>query len=157
MSSYILGDVPTAHTFLPHCWVCERKFTANLVEERHHIIPRAYGGQDGPQVSLCSDHHTVLHEIGKRVYSGKPFTDLMSSNAAWNTKLIYLGTIACNARIATENDPNKYQMVVVKLDGLHKKMLLDLKKVYPKQSQPSLLATALAALHSRHFVNSNRP
>jgi hypothetical protein len=151
--SEVLGDVPTAHTFLPHCWVCATKFNANLVEERHHIIPRAYGGEDGPQVSLCSDHHTQLHEVGKRIYSGKPFTDLLSGKPDQDAKVVYLGTIACNARIATEKDPNKLQMVVVKLDGPHKQMLLDLKKVYPKKSQPSLLALALEALHARHFIN----
>lgn len=149
----VLGELPTSHTFLPHCWVCSIAFHASLVEERHHIIPRAYGGEDGPQVSLCSDHHTVLHEIGKRLYANKPFFDLLTGKKEQDAKLVYLGTIACNARIATENDPNKLQMVVVKLDGPHRKMLTDLKKVYPKMSQATILTTALAALHTKHFIH----
>lgn len=148
----LVDDLPTGHTFLPHCWVCTRLFNANLVEERHHIIPRAYGGEDGPQVSLCSDHHTTLHEIGKRIYSGKPFHDLLTKNAEADAKLVYLGTIACNARIATENDPNKLQMVVVKLGGPHKAMLKDLKKVYNRASNQTLIETAIQALHTKHFI-----
>ncbi len=145
-------SLPTKHTFLDRCWVCSTKFGPNLAEERHHIIPKAYGGVDGPQVSLCSDHHTALHEVGKRIYAKKPFFDLLSKDPTQDRKLVYLGTIACNARIATENDPNKRQMVILSLDRDHRAMLKALKKIFPGRSQPTILEFALEHLYDRHFA-----
>lgn len=145
-------DAPVGHTFLPYCWVCYRPFGPNLLEERHHIIPEAYGGTDGPQVSLCCDHHSLLHEIGLRMYASRPFFDLLSKNEAQDKKLIYLATIACNARLLTENDPNKRQMVVVQLSGQQKQMLAALKGVFTKISQPRIMELALESLYDRHFL-----
>lgn len=144
--------VPTKHTFLPHCWVCGRKFGPDMLEERHHIIPRAFGGTDGPQVSLCSDHHTALHEIGLKLYAKRPFYEFLSKVPAQDKKLVYLATVACNARIATENDPNKRQMVVLSLNKDHKRMLKALKKILPGRSQPAILEIALEHLYDRHFA-----
>lgn len=145
-------DIPTKHTLLPYCWVCLRRFDPNLLEEQHHIIPKAYGGMNGPLVSLCSDHHTALHEVGKRIYAKKPFYDLLSKDPVQDKKLVYLGTIACNARIATENDPNRRQMIVLSLSKDHKRMLKSLKKVYRGKSQPSIFELALEHLYDRHFA-----
>jgi hypothetical protein len=145
-------DAPTGHTFLPHCWVCGHKFGPNLLEERHHIIPEAYGGTNGPQVSLCSDHHSALHEVGLRIYADKPYFDLLSRKEAQDRRLVYLATIACNARLLTENDPNKRQVVVVTLDGPHKQMLLALKTVLAKKSMPRIMELALECLYDRHFL-----
>lgn len=142
----------TKHTFLPWCWVCKTKFGPNLVPEDHHVIPRAYGGVDGPQVRLCSDHHTGLHEVGKRLYAGKPYHDLLSGNAEQDKRLVYLGTVACNARLATENDPNKTLVVVLSLTNQHKKMLEDLKKVTNARSRAAVFLLSLESLHKRHFV-----
>lgn len=145
-------DGKPRHTFLPWCWVCGRHFGPNLVAEDHHIIPRAYGGVDGPQVRLCSDHHTGLHEVGKRIYANKPYHDLLSGNSLQDKKLVYLGTVACNARLATENDPNKTMVVVLSLTNEHKKMLEDLKKVTKARSRAAVFLLSLESLHKRHFV-----
>ena len=44
---------------LDHCWACKRRDGLH----DHHIVPQAYGGVDGPQVTLCGSHHTLIHEV----------------------------------------------------------------------------------------------
>ena len=43
------------------CWICG----SDLSLEYHHIIPRAYGGEHGPQVGLCADHHSAIHLLAE--------------------------------------------------------------------------------------------
>jgi hypothetical protein len=141
----------TSHTFLDFCWVCNVRFSANVKEERHHIIPRAYGGVDGPQVSLCDSHHSALHAIALRLYSKKPYFDLLTKTPALDTKLMYLASVACNARLVTENDPNKRQVFVWSPGGETLQQLKQLKTVYGRISRDKLLALAIANLHTQHF------
>lgn len=46
------------------CFVCEEDVPITL-DVSHHRIPRAYGGQDGPQneVQICTRCHDVLHRV----------------------------------------------------------------------------------------------
>lgn len=46
------------------CWICEEGVPVTL-DVSHHKIPRAYGGQDGPQneVAVCTRCHDVLHRV----------------------------------------------------------------------------------------------
>lgn len=36
--------------------------------DMHHEVPRAYGGEHGPQVPLCSGHHTLVHNLALQLY-----------------------------------------------------------------------------------------
>lgn len=139
------------HVFLPYCWVCKAKFDHSNKEERHHTIPKAYGGVNSPQVSLCDSHHSALHNVGLRMYSKKPFTDLLTDNDEQNKKLIWLGSVACNARLMTENDPNKIQVVVLALRKETINKLKKLKPVYSKISRERLIEIAINQLYDRHF------
>lgn len=140
-----------SHVFLPYCWVCKTAFDHSTKEERHHTIPKAYGGVNSPQVSLCDSHHSALHNIGLRMYSKKPFTDLLTDNLDQNKKLLWLASVACNARLLTENDPNKVRVIILPLkkDTLDK--LKRLKPVYSKASRERLIEIAINQLYDRHF------
>lgn len=41
----------------PKCEICG--VTRGIHE--HHVVPRAYGGINGPTVNLCGMHHTLIH------------------------------------------------------------------------------------------------
>jgi hypothetical protein len=140
-----------SHTFLFHCWVCETPFDHSTKEERHHIVPCAYGGEDGPQVSLCDSHHSALHDIALKLYSKKPYYQLLTKSPLQNKRLLYLATVACNARIATEKDPNKSVPTTIYLKGEMLDKLRRLKSVYPKSSKEDLLVAGLNLLYDRHF------
>lgn len=144
--------------FLPHCWVCERRFIdsnppGHVTRNDHHIVPKAAGGVDGPQVSLCSDHHDALHKIALRLAAKKPYFDLVNEETDDQKKKLYwLATVVHNAFAATKNDPNKKVAAIVELDRKQQDMITQLMNVYPQaKSREAILALALEALFSKHF------
>lgn len=146
--------LPNALHFLDHCWVCNVPFGPSLKEERHHLIPRAYGGVDGPQVSLCDSHHTALHTIALRLYSKKPFTDLLTGSSLQDKKLVYLAQVVCNSRLATENDPNKRQVLVLTPSKETLAKLDRLKALNGRRiSRENLIELAIHQLYSKHFID----
>ena len=141
----------TGTLFLDKCWVCGRLFDHSTKEEKHHIVPKAYGGVNGPQVSLCDSHHQALHNIGIRMYAKKPFNDLLTPYKDQNQKLIWLGSVACNARIATERDPNKQRVLVLNPSGDTFNKLKKLKPIFHQASRERIIEIAVAQLYDRHF------
>lgn len=144
--------------FLDHCWVCGRRFLdarppGTATRNDHHIIPVAAGGRDGPQVSLCSDHHDILHKIALRLSAKKPYLDLIGDETPEQRKKLYfLATRVYNAFQATKNDPNKKVAAVVELDRKQQDQITQLMGVYPQaKSREAILALALEALFSKHF------
>ncbi len=145
-------DIPiTRHIFRPHCWVCRKKFDHQRLKEDHHIIPCAYGGVDGPQVRLCSSHHTALHTIALRLFNGKPFYDLLSSDPDTNERLLYLASVAYNARLAVADDPNKKRVLVLGLTGETNEHLTRLKAVYGRLGRERIVELAIKHLFNKHF------
>ena len=147
------------HLFLQHCWVCETRFnTADppgpANEERHHIIPKQAGGTDGPQVSLCENHHAKLHKIALRLKSKKPYFEfLVGESDERKQKLLWLASRVFNAFELTSGDPNKKVAVVLALDAQHQQMIDKLKKLYPSlKSREAILNLALENLYRKHFL-----
>lgn len=140
-------------TILPHCWVCGQKFGPSVKQEDHHIIPRAYGGVDGPVVSLCDSHHTALHEIALKLYTKKSYFNLLTKDKEVNAKLLWLATVAYNARLATENDPNKKPILMEPISRETFNKLLRLKQVFPKASRKQIVESAINNLYAKHFTN----
>ncbi len=144
---------------LDWCWVCNEKFVGRggtSICEEHHIVPRAYGGTDGPTVSLCDTHHSKLHRIAVCLKTKKPFFEILRNEGPDTTKkLLYLANAVYNAELVTRNDPNKAASAILSLNAKHKEMIDRLRKVYPQaKSREALLLLALEALHARHFVPS---
>lgn len=53
---------------LDHCWICDKTPERDKVKlHEHHVIPRAYGGANGPEVTLCSGCHNLLHDLHHKV------------------------------------------------------------------------------------------
>jgi hypothetical protein len=150
-------DIPVNSLKLNYCWVCQKKFTAfggepNFFCHEHHLVPRAYGGIEGPTYSLCSPHHTALHQIALRLDRHKSYSDLLSGNNKLDKKLLWLASIVVNAKKLTTNDPNKPVVLTFVARGLSKKRLKELKKVY-KLSYNNIMEMAIKTLHSKHFQN----
>lgn len=140
-------------TLLNHCWVCGRIFSHSLKQEDHHVIPRAYGGTDGPQVSLCSDHHTALHEIALKLWTKKPYFHLLTREPEQDKKLMYLATVAYNARVATDKDPNKRRLILYMPSKATMDKIDRLKSLHgTRMSRETVLNLAIDTLFSRHFI-----
>lgn len=118
-----------------------------------YVIPKAYGGTDGPLVSLCETHHGKLHKIALCLENGSPHFQLVQTETdAEKQKLYWLATCVYNAKMATKKDPNKTSLVMMRLKGPQVRMIDKLKKVYPQaKSREAVLALALQALYQRAF------
>lgn len=145
------------HKFLDHCWVCGVRFhTANppgpATEERHHIIPVGAGGADGPQVSLCSDHHNLLHRMAERL-PNKSYEDLIRGEKQGNLpRLKLLAEQAYNALAWARADPNKHVMMSLQLSPDLRRKVDALKEVAGMSSRSKVVRYAIEALYARHFT-----
>ena len=140
---------------LDHCWICGAKFAPKgpAQEEQHHIVPRAYGGSDGPVVSLCDTCHTRLHKAALAIESNNPvFQFTTGLNQDQIQKLLYLSTCVVNAKLATKNDPNKRSVVVLQFTGKETEQLDALKKVLGAKSRMAVIKAAIFALYNKHFT-----
>lgn len=110
---------------LDHCWVCGIKFIEcggtdpAVIRNRHHVVPTANGGKDGPTVTLCSAHHDLLHAIATQVLADKDWEHLLGEmSLQMRAKVIYLSRVVVRSTKAVENDPNKRGQVTVELTGV---------------------------------------
>ena len=102
---------------LEYCWVCFVKRGARNFEE-HHTVPRSYGGERGPTVTLCCDCHTSAHKAADSLYaSGNPVVPFKSQIS--RERCLYLAQVICNARSAMEtiNSENKRYVYSGFFDG----------------------------------------
>jgi hypothetical protein len=140
---------------LNHCFVCGGLFNdsgGTLVKHFHHMVPVAYGGVDGPQVTLCSEDHNTLHHIAVAMKSGKTYHKyLYQKTPEVCKKLKTLATIVYNSELASRNDPNKLVSVMLHLNAEQKQKIEMLKKVYPKTSRSELFFLAIENLYLKHF------
>lgn len=152
---------PTKHPqtiVLDHCWICLARFLGDggtEPREDHHVIPEAYGGRDGPTVTLCDSHHTKLHKIAVALKAKKSAYPLLTGECSTHReKLMYLANQVYNAELQTRNDPNKAASVALTLKAAHKNMVDQLRPIYPAaKSREALILIAIEALHRRHFVS----
>ena len=139
------------HFLSDSCWICDVKFDPNNRREDHHIVPRAYGGVDGPQVSICDSHHTTVHHVSLRLFKRKPYQELLTGVQEKDKKILYLATVACNARLLVQNDPNRRAILLLSLKGDEQEALKRLKNVYPRLSREALVKLAIKQLYQRSF------
>jgi len=156
-----MGQTATNHPqtiTLPCCWVCEKRFVDSkppgpAAREEHHVIPRAYGGVDGPTVSLCDTHHTALHMIARAMSAKKPyFVWTQHEPPVQKRKLMWLASRVYNAELVMKNDPNKATSVLIELNAQTQAMVDAVKRVYPQaKSREAVFLLALQRLYGAHF------
>ena len=141
------------------CWVCGVRFTTSnppgpALMEEHHIVPRAFGGVDGPVALICDSHHAALHKIATRIKSRKSYLDLVpTATPAMLKKLAWLATAVVRAEKEVGNDPNKQVLIGLKLSRYQQQVVRRLQSVYGG-SQSSILERGLVALFQKTFGSS---
>lgn len=105
-----------ATAVLDYCWVCKIK---DVPFDEHHVVPEAYGGEDGPQITLCGSHHTLVHNLGlfqlKQLTSSSEESTieeadskaLQALNAQGQQRAVYLANVIASAGFAVVSDVNK--------------------------------------------------
>lgn len=134
--------------YLEECWVClVKRGTKNF--EEHHVVPRSYGGERGPTVSLCCDCHTTAHKAADALYAkGNPVVPL--ANPMARERALYLAQVICNARSAIENinSENKRYVYSGFFDGKTHARLVRL-AAYLKMPQQKVIKYAINSLYER--------
>lgn len=142
------------------CWVCGVRFSdarppGQANKERHHIIPRKAGGENGPTVDICDHHHTMLHKVALRLKSGKPHFDLVRGEQGQRLeKILWLATQVHNAFQAVANDPNKQVTEILSLNKRDREVVQAIQRIYPQlKSRRAVFMFALRSLYSKHFTS----
>lgn len=109
----------------PFCWACQKRFypegdDPSVIRNDHHVIPRAYGGTDGPTVALCSADHDLLHLIAQKIISGKaPEAQALLNRVPLSSqkRISYLASRVVIAYNALNDDPNKSKSITLRMSG----------------------------------------
>lgn len=128
------------------CWVCGVKFIPEgpAFKEEHHVFPRNAGGDDGPLVKLCPQHHTAAHQVAIRLQTNKPVDELLVHEPKLVVKKVaYLARAIVKAEALVEGDPNKSVTHSMKLTARDQQILGYLKSVFPKKSRSEIIRAAI--------------
>jgi hypothetical protein len=138
------------------CWIC-RKLLADsggdphTIRHEHHIVPRAYGGTDGPTVTLCTGHHTLMHNVALKLISNRSYFNLtLGMKAPEMERLLFLATRVQIAHDYASGDPNKRFPVVLGLDNQVKSQLDQLTNFY-KLSRQNVIKRLITNEFNRVF------
>ncbi len=80
------------------CYVCGKSKGMH----EHHVVPRAYGGLNGPTVDLCASHHTLIHTAALKGSVTKREAEYAGHTEAQKAKLRELVTIIRKARVQSK-------------------------------------------------------
>ena len=137
------------------CEACSAVFsdvdrTSPKIRHSHHVIPRAYGGTNGPQVQLCNEDHALIHAVGLAKIHNKP-CDLSNLNPTHARNVEIYAQYIYIAFMRTENDPNKATKVALDLTGSDARKLDALKPVMGVTSRQRVIRDLIRAAHSLYF------
>lgn len=159
MMTEIFGPNPplTGTIVLDGCWVCG---LGSSLEE-HHIVPRTYGGSNGPTVTLCGICHTAIHNLSfkRALFDGTiaknfdaivfklvgKFCDTWDSPTHGNKavaveRAYYLSSIIFKSRFLTKKEVNKPVKFNTVLPGPISGKLKLLAKTYNLNQEEMVLA-----------------
>lgn len=120
---------------------------------RHHVIPQAFGGVNGPTVELCTNDHNLLHSVAVCMTGKKPYGHLIADlETEHKTQILWLASRVAIAYEATKNDPNKRVTVTVVLPAKLAKKLDDLMKIFNVTSRPATIERLIRDAHSKNFL-----
>lgn len=127
---------------LDHCWVCTD--TSSLHE--HHIIPQAYGGVDGPTVTLCATCHNGVHHVADGREEMKPTSWSIQERLSRGMGLV---NAIVHARILASKSTNKRVIVTLELSANEATMLDRIKQATGSTSRVSTLKDLLHQTYQR--------
>jgi hypothetical protein len=128
--------LPKLNVHSDTCWVCEKLLLdsggdPSRIRNTHHVIPQAYGGKDGPIVSLDSAHHDLLHLVADKILAKRPFEDLLLGlTAIEKERILYLATRVVVAAKFSDKDPNKRLSVIFSINAEQGVRLKELTKFH---------------------------
>lgn len=127
---------------LPYCWVC--KNPSSLHE--HHVVPQAYGGRDGPTVTLCASCHNGVHHVADGRDNMQPSYWVTHETLKKGSALV---KIIKDSRVIASKSANKKVQVTLELTAEQAKMLDKLKVMLGESGRVSTLLTLINQEYQR--------
>lgn len=136
-----------------NCYVCGRRFIdadppGTAIKELHHVVPRAFGGLNGPLVSLCDTCHSKVHRIAGLLPNGDCSKLFAGLNTEQQKRLAYLANVAYNAKHAINEDLNKLLPVSFKITKQEAQILEQLKSMLNVKSRSDVYRIAVTRLYN---------
>ena len=143
----------------PECWICGSTITIEL----HHVIMRAYGGENWPTVNLCADHHSMVHKLAisveRSIKDGNitvsesliQISGKYSIEKKWLTRIKKLVTILITAKDLISADQNKTLVFSDRFTSDTANKLRSL-VVLLNSSQQKVVRTAIDQMYKRYFT-----
>jgi hypothetical protein len=150
----------TVTLHLGHCWACRKRFVKDggddpsLIRNEHHVVPRCYGGEDGPTVTLCSADHDLLHALATRMIAGDEWKGhqlIRGLDGIRAGRIAYMASVVLTADRATAGDPNKRFVLTLELAPAYRKKMEKLKSVMSARSYGELAAHLIDAEYAKRF------
>lgn len=156
---------PLTESYLgSRCWVCGEVFSnqpeatsGNIIRNEHHVVPRAYGGLNGPVVALCSAHHDLLHEVADlltHTRQAEAEQRLSLLELPVRQRVLYLSNVVVQADYKTRNDPNRRGQIALVLEPQLKRELEKLAKLYGV-SRDTVIKTLIHQQYTKEFPIAN--
>lgn len=123
------------------CQICDAEVVKSHL---HHVIPRAYGGESGPTVELCSNHHNMIHDIATAIIYGR--TDDVLNRGRWRNpdeRGRALRLVEAIVRAQRSRGSQQYK-VTLTLDQESRKILERLKEELGARSLSSAIEQCIA-------------
>lgn len=89
----------------------------------HHVIPRAFGGNNGPLVKLCNSCHEGIHDAAKKKADATAYAKMEGTKAPhWQQSLVRdaantLIMLIIRAQEVADTSDNKTTVISLTLDG----------------------------------------
>jgi hypothetical protein len=131
-----------------NCYICGDKYGLHT----HHIIPRAYGGTNGPTVTLCGGCHTLIHSIAVHKNKEERNRMMQGHSERQKIKIIELVDIIRRARISSRQFKRPMTLQLI-LDAETATMLRQLKRMLGAKSLSQAL---FRCIRSSYDKNSRR-
>lgn len=127
---------------LTHCWIC---LSPSSLHE-HHIVPRAYGGSDGPTVTLCATCHNGIHHVADGRADMTPDHWVDNDVISRANKLV---ECIVNARVLASKSANKRSTTILTLTAEETAILDRVKVMLGQTSRVSALKTLINQYYQR--------
>lgn len=135
------------------CTACGCPLGGDVQTHLHHVIPRAFGGEKGPTVALCTNDHNLLHNVALCLTGKRSHSDLVAGLVGTHKQnVMWLATRVAVAFEATKNDPNKRVQVSFILSAKKAAKLDSLMKIFNVGSRQAAVERLIHDAHSKHFL-----
>lgn len=156
------SNLPPIGVKSDRCWVCNNFLLdsggdPSRIRQEHHVIPQAYGGTDGPTVSLDSAHHNLLHLVATKMIAGNPWEHLLQGmHPTHKERVYYLATRVVVASSYAADDPNKRVSIVISVNKAQNEKLKQLASTMNCSKADMLLKLAEIEYNRRFQPRTNR-